>query len=148
MKEKQYQFATQIYLFLALGGLILIYGCCIELGEAAAHPHKSQEQGRAHTPSQCSPHFHFKVRHEYSYVWAACILIWFTEPLQHLSYQAEDLLSCAGLYLIHIFHTCRPSSSSHLSRSAGKARSEWAHMPNNLHFLSSLAAWNTVSKLF
>ena len=44
MKEKQYLFTTQIYLFLALGSLILIYGCCIELSEAAAHSHKSQER--------------------------------------------------------------------------------------------------------
>lgn len=71
MKEKQYLFTTQIYLFLALGSLILIYGCCIELSEAAAHSHKSEEQGLQKTYSkhnQRSPHFHFNVCYEYSYI--------------------------------------------------------------------------------
>lgn len=46
MKEKQYLLTTQIYLFLALGIPSLIYGCCTELSEAAAHSCKLPERNK------------------------------------------------------------------------------------------------------
>lgn len=72
MKEKQYLLTTEIYLFLALGGLILIYGCCIELTEAGCPLLQVSETRLAEQifqkQQQRRPRFHLKSGYEYSYI--------------------------------------------------------------------------------
>lgn len=71
MKEKQFLFTTQIYLFLALGkdSLILIYGCSASslkrVPTLTSHHNKAAGETFS-TQQQYILHFHFKVPHEYS----------------------------------------------------------------------------------